>query len=139
VSEESTTPDLLELGQRLTDALNARDIDAAISLYAPDAVFDMATFGIYEGRAAIRGLFEDWLSAYDDFGYEIEERRNLGGGVTFIVWVQRGRLRGSTSWVQFRAASVGTWVDGLVERSTQYQDIDQARAAAERLAKERGG
>ena len=40
MSEESTTPDLVELSQRLTDAINARDIDAAISFYAPDAVWD---------------------------------------------------------------------------------------------------
>jgi hypothetical protein len=29
-------------------------------------------------------------------------------------------------------------MDGLVERSVLYTDIDQARAAAERLARERG-
>jgi hypothetical protein len=28
--------------------------------------------------------------------------------------------------------------DGLIERVTDYTDIDQARAAAERLAEERG-
>jgi hypothetical protein len=33
-----------------------------------------------------------------------------------------------------------TWRDGLIERITDYpeSDIDQARAAAERLAEERG-
>jgi hypothetical protein len=137
--EEPTTPDLLELGQRLTDAINARDFDAVISLYAPDAVFDMrGTFGIFEGRAAIRGLYEEWLGAYDEFELEVEDRRDLGNGVTFGAWVQRGRPRGVTGWVQNRVASVSTWVDGLIERSTHYRDLDEARADAERLAQERG-
>jgi hypothetical protein len=94
-------------------------------------------FGVFEGRAAIRGLFEDWVGTYDEFEYEVEERWDLGSGVIFLVWVQRGRLRGSTGWVQVRGASVGRWVDGLIERSTNYLDIDEARAAAERLAQER--
>jgi hypothetical protein len=33
---------------------------------------------------------------------------------------------------------VSTVVDGLVERMKGYLDIDEARAAAERLAEERG-
>jgi hypothetical protein len=32
---------------------------------------------------------------------------------------------------------VATWSVGLIERSTQYPDIDEGRAAAERLAQER--
>jgi hypothetical protein len=31
-----------------------------------------------------------------------------------------------------------TWVDGLIEQTTNYLDPDQARAAAERLGQERG-
>jgi ketosteroid isomerase-like protein len=139
MTQESTTPDPLELARRLTDAAGARDVDAAISFYAPDAVFDMReTFGVFEGRVAIRGLIEEWLGAHDEWEFETEERRDLGNGVTFSVWLQRGRPKGSAGWVHTRGASVNTWVDGLVERGTNYLDIDKARAAAERLAQERG-
>jgi hypothetical protein len=48
------------------------------------------------------------------------------------------RPRGSTGWVQLRYGSVLTWVDGLIEQTTNYLDPDQARAAAERLGQERG-
>jgi hypothetical protein len=37
-----------------------------------------------------------------------------------------------------RHAAVGVWVDGLAIRITNYLDIDEARAAAERVADERG-
>jgi hypothetical protein len=116
-----------------------RDIDAAISIYAPNAVFEMrGTVGVLEGRAAIRCFLEDWLGAYDDFEQEVEERRDLGSGVTFGVIVQRGRPRGSTGWVQIRYGGVSTWVDGLIQRTALYGDLDEARTAAERLAEERG-
>jgi ketosteroid isomerase-like protein len=138
VPDDSTTPDLVELSQRLTDAINAREIDAVIGFYAPDAVFDQPTFGVFEGRAAIRSFIEDWFGAYDEIETEAEERRDLGHGLAFVVYVQRGRLRRSTRSVHARVAFVNAWVDGLIQRTTVYEDIDEARASAERLAEERG-
>jgi ketosteroid isomerase-like protein len=138
MSQKSTTPDPVELGQRLTDAINAREINAVISFYAPDAVFDQPTFEVFEGLAAIRSFIEDWFGAYDEVETEAEERRDLGHGLAFVVYVQRGRLRGSTRWVHARVAFVNAWADGLIQRTTVYVDIDEARADAERLAEERG-
>jgi hypothetical protein len=37
-----------------------------------------------------------------------------------------------------RFASVAVFADGVLVRHTLYTDIDEARAAAERLAQERG-
>jgi hypothetical protein len=123
----------------MVDAVNARDIDAVISLYAPDVVFEMrGPVGVLEGRAAVRRFWEDWVGAYDEFELEVEEGSGLGSGVTFGVAVQRGRPRGGTGWVHTRYGVVSTWVDGLIQRTAFYGDIDQARAAAERLAEERG-
>jgi ketosteroid isomerase-like protein len=139
MTEESTTSDLEELTQRLVDAAKVLDFDTSISFYAPDSVLDVSeAFGVFEGRAAIRGFWEDWLGSYDELTLELEEMCDLGHGVSFAVVVMRGRPRGSIGWVQFRYASVGSWVDGLIERSTNYLNVDAARAAAERLAHERG-
>ena len=135
--EESTTPDLVELAQRYIDAVNVGDIDAATNLFASDVVWE-GVFQTFEGRAAARGFLQDWLDAFDEFELAAEELRDLGGGVAFSVFIQRGKPRGATGWVQVRAASVTVVVDGLAERVTLYLDIDEARAAAERLAEERG-
>jgi ketosteroid isomerase-like protein len=136
MSEKSTSPDVVELAQRWIDAVNAGDIDAATRLFAPDIVWE-GVFQTFKGRAAARGFVQDWLGAYDEFELAVEELRDLGGGVAFSVFIQRGRPRGATGWVQLRAASVTVLVDGLAERAALYLDIDLARAAAERLAKER--
>jgi ketosteroid isomerase-like protein len=61
----------------------------------------------------------------------------LGSGVTLGAFLVRGRLAGSSGLVELRYAGVTTWTDGLIDWVTTYFDIDEARAAAERLAKER--
>jgi hypothetical protein len=51
-----------------------------------------------------------------------------------MILRQRGRPVGSGGEVRRRFASVGLSVNGLWVRVTTYTDIDEARAAAERLA-----
>jgi hypothetical protein len=94
--------------------------------------------GEFEGHTAIRGFLEDWLGSYEEMQWEAEEIRDLGNGITLAVVVQTGRPVGSTGEVQVRSAGVSIWTDGLVERVRNYADIDQGRAAPERLAAERG-
>ena len=140
MSQESTTPDLALLVQRRVNAVNARDIDAAMGFYAPDAVYDTSPMGLgrFEGRVAIRGFFEEWWGTYERSEYALEEIHDLGEGVAFCVLVMRGRLPGAPGWVQLRYASAEQWRDGLVGRITNYPDIDRGRATAERLAESRG-
>jgi ketosteroid isomerase-like protein len=142
VSEKSTTPDLEETARRVREALHRGDLDAAVAMYAPDAVWDVSLLGlqgVFEGREAIRRTLEDLRAPYEDFEVVTEEFRDLGSGVTLNVFLARGRPRGSTHFVESRMqASVATWANGLIERITTYPDPDEARAAAERLAQERG-
>jgi len=135
---ESATPDLVALTRRSIE--EAEDIEAALSFYAPDALWDASPWGmgVFEGQAAVRGFFEDWRSSYSDIEWKAEEIRDLGDGVTFAVILQKGRVVGSSGSVQLRYASVVEWIDGLIARNTTYSDIDAARAAAERIAVEPG-
>ena len=137
--EESTTPDLVERLQRFVDATNAADFDAMASFCAHDAVYDARRVGLrLEGREAIRGFLEQWSSAYEEVKIEVQEVRDLGHGVMFTVISQHGRLPNTTAWVQEAFPAVSIWADGLIQHTASYLDIDEARAAAERLAEERG-
>ena len=139
MSQESTTPDLAELGGRFLDAANRRDFDAIMSFFAPDAVMGSGdALGTFEGEAAIRGFWQDWFASYEELWSEQEEALDLGNGVAFSVLIQKARLVGSSSEVRQRIGVVSEWVDGLIARATFYYDIDEARAAAERLAEDRG-
>jgi ketosteroid isomerase-like protein len=138
VAEESTTSDLVELARRHLEAGNRRDFDAVMSFWAPDAVY-VGRLGTFEGAAAIRGLLEDMISSpYEDFHTEFEEIMDLGNGVGFSVNIFTGHPVGISGEVQSRFASVAIWTEGVIERFIVYTDIDEARAAAERLAEERG-
>ena len=136
--EQPTTPDLIELLRRFTGALERRDFDEVLSFFAPEPVWDMSAMGMgtFEGPAAIRGLLEDWVAPYDEWGIEVEEWLDLGNGVVLAVLMESGRPTGSTGRVQLRYACVGVWSHDMISRAVTYADIDEARAAAERLAAE---
>jgi ketosteroid isomerase-like protein len=139
MSEESTTPDLEELARGVYEAGNRHDLDAVMSFWGPDPVLDMSSvgLGVYDGRATIRRFLEGWIDTYEDFEIDAEEVQDLGNGVTFVVVLQKGRPVGSNGHVQARYGSVGVWAQRLAVRITNYADLDEARAAAERLAEER--
>jgi hypothetical protein len=77
--------------RRGIEAGNRREYDRAVTLFAPDAVWDGPTVGgnVWEGREAIRDFLGDWIGAYEDFRQEVEEFRDFGNGVTFGVLHQR--------------------------------------------------
>jgi len=137
--EESTTPDLVALTRRFAEAAKSRDFDAMLSPFPPDAVWDAAPLGVsFEGVAAIRRFFEEWIGSYEEFELEPEQVLDLGNGVVFIGSLQTGRPVDSTGIVQVRSGFVMVLVGDMIVRVTAYTDIDQARAAAERLVESRG-
>ena len=139
--EESTTPDLEELIRGSVEAVNERDYDRAMTVFAPGAVWDTSPIGLgaYEGREAVRAFFEDWIGTFEEWEVELEEFCDLGNGVVFYVQVHRARPPGGTGLLELRHGYTATSAHGLVEVVVVQGDIDQARAAAERLAQERGG
>jgi hypothetical protein len=83
-------------------------------------------------------LLEDWVAPYDEWGTEVEKWLDLGNGVVLAVLMESGRPTGSSGRVQLRYACVGVWSHDMISRAVTYADIDEARAAAERLAAEPG-
>jgi ketosteroid isomerase-like protein len=110
-----------------------------LRLFGPDGVWDMSPMGMgtSEGASAIREFMEVWWGAYDEYRIEPEEIVELGNGIIFAAVNQGGRPVGSSGSVALRYGSVTSWSNRLIERVTNYSDLDEARAAAERLAQER--
>jgi ketosteroid isomerase-like protein len=140
MSQESTTPDLVELARRSWQPVKSRDFDAMMAFWAADPVWDLSPMGlgVYRGVAAVRGFFEDWIGSYERFEVELEECLDLDNGVVFSVVVQTASLARSSGYVTLRYAAVAVWEGALMVSVTNYSDIDEARAAAERLAEETG-
>jgi ketosteroid isomerase-like protein len=138
VPDESTTPDPVELVRKQAQDANRRDLDAVMNVFAENAILDGRGAGNFsEGRAAIRRFVEGWFDAHEDLRFEFEEISQLGNGVVFAVSIQDARLVGSAGHIRQREEWVYVWAQGLIARLTTY-DIDEGRAAAERLAEERG-
>jgi ketosteroid isomerase-like protein len=131
---------LVELAGRQLEAANRHDLDAFMSVFSPDAVYDASRegLGVYEGPAAIRGLIGGWWDAFDDLRLTPEEILDLGNGVLFAAIHHDARPVGSAAHIDTQQAYVFVFAEGLVARTTVYRDMDEARAAAERLAEERG-
>ena len=140
MSEEATTPDLVELSRSLWEAAGRRDYDAIMGFFGPDPVWQ-TTLVTLDGSAAIHERLEEWFGAFDELEFELEEILDLGNGVTLTVVNQRARPTGGSSsgaYIQRQEALIGVWHEGLVTRATTFLDIDEARAVAERLAEQRG-
>jgi hypothetical protein len=70
MADEDTTPDSVELARRGLEAFNRRDLDAFMSFFAPDAVWDASRIGMgvaaIEGVAKIRRLLDDFYGRFDE-------------------------------------------------------------------------
>jgi ketosteroid isomerase-like protein len=125
--------------RKQVQALDRGDLDGVMSSVDEDTVLDGRGAGdFFEGRAAIRGFLEGWFRAFDELDFELAEVSQLRGGVVFAVVTQDGRLVGSAGRIRQREGWVYLCAGGSIERFTPSLDVDHARAAAERLAEERG-
>lgn len=131
---------MVELARKQLEAVNCRDLDTVMSVFAPGAVYDTSPSGMgtYKGHAAIGAFIKGYWEAFEGLQFELEEALDLGNGVAFLINRQVARPVGSTADVRTREAHVVEWVEGMVARMTVYNDIEKGRAAAERLAEARG-
>ena len=138
MSKKFTAPDPVELVRKQLEALDRGDLDGVLSNVTEDVVLDGRGIGDqFEGRATVRGFLEDWFRTFEELDFELEEVSHLGGGVVFAVVIQDGRLVGGDGRLRQREGWVYLCVGGSIARLTT-SDVDEARAASERLAQERG-
>ena len=107
---------------RFNDALNARDIDAAMRLMTEDCVFENtypAPAGTrYSGQAAVRGFWEDFLRGSAEARFEIEEVFGTADRVVMrwkYHWIDRQEQAG-----HLRGVDVYTITAGLIAEKLSY-------------------
>jgi ketosteroid isomerase-like protein len=139
VIPEESAAEAVDAVWRCRDAVMVRDFEAIEHCFGPNVRVVTAASGTLEGRAAVRGLFEDILRPYETFVIEDgSEARSIGNGVVLAAFVISGRMLGSVRELRSPLSSVSVVADGLIEWHAHYTDPEEAGAAAQRLAEERG-
>ena len=131
----------VEAVRRAIEVFNRDGPEAATAFIDPEIEWhDLAEqpdASVHYGREGFIEAVEQFAGGFEDFRVFIDEIFDHGDQV--IVYNRTvGRGRGSGGFVEMRYATVAQTEGRLVQRLTLYSDIDETRAAAERLAKERG-
>jgi hypothetical protein len=136
---ESTPPDLIELTRAWIEAETYDEWAAFADRYlAQDSAWHGA-LGSFNDKATIVAFVEEYWAMWENHRHYVEEILDLGHGVMFWIIREQGRMKGSDAYVENRHGWVTVvGIDGRFVCSTIYEDTDEARAAAERLAEERG-
>jgi ketosteroid isomerase-like protein len=114
------------------EALNQRDIDAAMEALAEDAEWHesdvLPDTGVYRGREAIRTFLTDFLASWEHFHQTVEEVREEGDRVLVMIHLE-ATGRGSAANVDARYAHLWTTTGGQGIRVDAFYDRDEAAAA----------
>jgi ketosteroid isomerase-like protein len=127
--------DPIEVIREQFAATNARDFQRAMDLYADDVVLvveqGFLITGTFEGREAVGEWFGDWFRAFGhDYHFDIEELRDLGGGVVYLYASYGGTGRTSGAEVRDSRHYLYRVEDALITRVQFFMNREAALQAA---------
>jgi ketosteroid isomerase-like protein len=99
--------------------------------FHPNIVLSLTKFpgailpGNFVGVEEVNEWLAEWLGAFEDWSFDIEEAFDVGDQVVTIVR-QRGKAKHGGPEVEMRFAQVGTFRDGLIARIEMYADRNEA-------------
>ncbi len=102
------------LARSVFEALNAGDVEAALALYADDAILDLGTFGKFSGKEEIRAAFEKEVSL--NAFWEVSDFQVEGNTATFKSRYTSDAMR--ALGVTLEATEVMTIQDGKIATDT---------------------
>ena len=117
------TPNLLDA---ITDAYNRNDIDAVMSFFAEDAVFDHAAGPNnngtrFEGLETIRGIFQGLFNNVESVQWKLIDTR-VSGDKAYCEFHRIAKLK-SGEVQDFLSIDVLTFRDGLIiHKDTYYKN-----------------
>lgn len=119
-----------EVAEAIFDSMQRRDLDAVARLQHDDIEDDFVAVGVYRGKPAVRGFFEELFAAVPDF--TLTPQRILSDGEHATVqWRITGRFSGAPflgvkatgRWIDLRGIDVMHVIDGLLVDNTIYYDM----------------
>ena len=129
----------VEIVRGLAEAFQRGDLEAPFEFYDPEIEWDTTAghspvpdlAGVYRGHEGTRVFWRQWLSAWTDIEYEIQDVLDAGDDVVMLIGNQR--QVGRHSGVRTEIPDYG-WVytlhDGKIVRVRWYPDQRSALEAA---------
>jgi ketosteroid isomerase-like protein len=128
----------VEIVRKLAQGFQHRQHEQAFDLYDPEIKWDSSRMaerqpdnaGVYHGHDGVRAFWRDWLSAWSDLHFEIQDVLDAGDDVVLLIRGQRqwGRRSGIATDVP-PYGMVFTLRDGKVIRVRAYPDQEKALEA----------
>jgi ketosteroid isomerase-like protein len=127
--------DPIDVIKQQYEATNSRDFSRAMDYYADDVVLvveeGFLNTGTFEGKDAVGEWFGDWFRAFgSDYRFEMQEFRDLGGGVVYLFATYGGTGRASGVEVRDERAYLYHVDDGLITRVQLFLTRDRALEAS---------
>jgi ketosteroid isomerase-like protein len=125
----------IEIVRRAWDAWIRGDPEGMYACYADDVVWDLTHFrdwpeNTYRGIDGVRRFFAEWLEVWDALEVGVDEIFAAPDGrVLSLAW-NRAKGRTSGAPMEFRWGQIATIEDGRICRLDNYDDRDEALAAA---------
>ena len=85
------------------DAFNRGGIEAALEYFAPEVEVirpEWIEGGLFRGHDGIRRIASTWTEHFDEFSVPLESVIDAGGDHVVALFTQRGRIRGTGSWIE---------------------------------------
>jgi ketosteroid isomerase-like protein len=128
----------VEIVRGLLEAFQRREHERAFDFYDPDIVWEehsgdassVDLSGVYHGHEGVRAYWRQWLSAWRDLQFEIQDVWDAGDEVVALIHNQRqwGRHSGIETEIE-PYGIVFTFRGGKVVRWRHYQDQQSALEA----------
>ena len=125
----------VEIVRDLLEAFRRRDHERAFDFYDPHIVWehhdDSQLSGVYHGHEGVRSYWREWLSAWRDLQFEIQDVRDTGDEV--VALIRKQRQVGRHSGIETEMSPYGivfTIRGGKVVRWRFYLDQASALEAA---------
>ncbi len=122
-----------EVIRRLTEAINAGDIESALELFDPEVRFEPRRTpiqGAYSGHAGVREWWADTQETFTEFRLELEEIRAIGDERLLVLGTVHARGGSSGVETDVPSASIVALSDGRIAEFKDYGEPDKALEAA---------
>ena len=122
----------VEIVRRVYDAWSRRDVQTALSFYAPDVEWDGTNLPdgqVGTGHEAILDHIARWADVWDDWTVEVERVVEAGSDQVILFMRERGQSASGLTMDE-RHAELYTLRDGKIVRRQGFSDPSQALEAA---------